>query len=359
MGTRRESVRPSARTSRSSGQTDRVSTKAGSVATLGESAQGTGSSLNMSSTQTGNFYADFQALVKEYDAPATLLNILDGMPPSEPASTPAAATPGPGATADGSTVADMVENDEIVYGKHFQKGPCIITVPNRNTPSTYYLRGFKIDGPTMKAFVKAVEANPTKTVAVHISRCNLTEEGYDTLITEANFNTIKRLTLIGPISTKPTTLDFTRLFSCSLETLKLNHWALTDDFLDSAVPALQKNDSLALLSLDFNRFSRRDHIETVLRINRKLVFISMRDATGGTKTSTLSAEDADFTKEMLSMNRSELEQLRSIKLKTVAGEDGGSPTLPAVPSIFMSDKIERKDNKVYFPGNTVFKKLVF
>merc|ERR1711881_9621 len=316
----------------------------------------TNSSLNMagSSVASDNFYSDFQSFVAGYDAPARLLHVLDGMPPVEANTTeptiPPSSTPAP---TDASVTATSEVPTEPVYGKHYHHGPCIIAAPNRASPSTYYLRGFKIDGPTMRAFLKAVEANPVKTVTVHIARCNLTEEGYNCLVSDANFSQIKRLVLVGPISEAPTTLDFTKLFSCTIETLKLHNWGLDDAFLERSVAALQKNESLALLSLDFNNFGSqaRSCLDKILRINRKLVFISMRSGCTNATSQTPPTEYS-FAKTELTMNPSGLEQLRSIKLK-------GSDDICTVPQIFKSESIERRGGKVYFMGNSVFKKMVF
>jgi len=98
-----------------------------------------------------------------------------------------------------------------------------------------------------------------------------------------------------------------------------------------------------LLSLDFNSFERVDHVRDVLRLNRKLMMMSLSNVGKSVKI----LDRNSYAAEMLDMDKNEIKAFRSIKLK-----DGN------VPKILKSDVITRRDGKVYFPGNNVFKKLI-
>ena len=62
----------------------------------------------------------------------------------------------------------------------------------------------------------------------------------------------------------------------------------------------------------------------------------------------ISLNRESYAAELLEMDARELKSFRSIKLKES----------PKVPKILRSGDIVRKDGKVYFPGNNVFKKLI-
>ena len=133
----------------------------------------------------------------------------------------------------------------------------------------------------MRAFLKAVESNPIRNVTIHISRCNLTPEAFDLFCSEANFTIINHLTLVGPLDkTKRKNFDLKKLFKVSLESLKLPCWGLDDNFMDESVDILQNNESLMLLCLDFNEFKRVDHVRSILRLNRKLMMLSLNNVVG-------------------------------------------------------------------------------
>lgn len=241
-----------------------------------------------------------------------------------------------------------------------------------------------------------------------------------------------------------TPVNFQQLFKTSLESLTLKHWNLTDEFLDNCIAVIQLNNTLQYLNLDFNDFKRRDHVEKILRVNRKLVNVSLRDAkrldetvlkynepvvmdgedtalpsstdqnkssldmtsstpssgkkskepkdskddrdskTGGKSASSASKNERASTPgqgadarpnsqscksnllnngapvvpepEMLVMTADEVREFRRAKLYKNEIESGGFQT---VPGVFLSEKIERRDRKLYFPGNGVFKRLVF
>merc|ERR1712173_471990 len=124
---------------------------------------------------------------------------------------------------------------------------------------------------------------------------------------------------------------------------KLPCWNLDDQFLSESVELLQNNDSLMLLSLDFNNFKRVDHIRDILRLNRKLMMASFKNV-----NQQISLDRESYAAELLEMEGKELKIFRSIKLK-----EG-----PKVPKILRSGDIVKKDGKVYFPGNNVLKKLI-
>ena len=198
----------------------------------------------------------------------------------------------------------------------------------------------------MRAFLKAIEANPVRNVTIHISRCNLTPEAFQLFISEANFTIINHLTLVGPLNSSKTPSyrdSLKKLFQVNLESLKLPCWNLDDQFLSESVELLQNNESLMLLSLDFNNFKKVDHIRDILRLNRKLMMVSFKNV-----NQQISLNRESYAAELLEMDARELKSFRSIKLKES----------PKVPKILRSGDIVRKDGKVYFPGNNVFKKLI-
>jgi hypothetical protein len=325
----------------------------------------------------------------------------------------------------------------INFLKNYSKGPSLILFPSTSSPSQVFVRNFKIDGKTMEAVLKSIDAqSPTnKSISLNISVCKMTNEAFDTLINTGNFSIIKSLTLIGnlPTNTPPnstgsgallqqlltTPVNLQLLFKTKLESLTLKNWNLTDEFLDNCVPIIQLNNHLQYLNLDFNDFKRRDHIDKILRVNRKLINISVRSGKNlvekiekfneplpvtpvlaenaevegqksdavfeevqstkpdsgkkSTKTSTKSAtpsanennktnaKDENSTPnptipepEMLIMTAEEVREYRRAKLYKKEVDENNT-----VPMVFLSDKIERRDKKLFFPGNGVFKRLIF
>jgi len=301
--------------------------------------------------------------------------------------------------------------------------PALLCAPNCEKPTHFYFRNFQIDALCMQSFLKAID-NPSiyKNISINISVCKLTNETFDVLIKNGNFNIIKHLTIIGnlPVSTSGiassativsvnnergallqqllnTPVKLGELFNTKLESLTMKNMNLTDDFLDTCVPSIQKNESLTFLNLDFNHISKRNHIDKILRVNRKLIAISIRsaknlncqeeffnepreifvqpndesensnEASSSGKKSRGSATPSNSDRptsqksvmkvqepEMLIMNPEELREYRRYHLYKEEVLANNS-----VPKIFLSDKIERRDKKVYFPGNQVFKRLIF
>jgi len=319
-----------------------------------ETASGLNSSIMSGGiSQSGNFFNDFQSFVQEFNAPSTLLKIVDRSEKnqknnnnnnSENVGDINSTTPKPfGVEIDLEDKLGDVVLCSMYSGHNWTDGPCIITTPNRAAPNVYHLRGFKIDVETMRAFLKAVESNPIRNVTVHISRCNLTPEAFNLFCSEANFTIINHLTLVGPLDkTKRKNFDLKKLFKVSLESLKLPCWGLDDNFMDESVEILQNNESLMLLCLDFNEFKRVDHVRSILRLNRKLMMLSL---SGGEQKMI---DQDSYAAEMLEMDRKELRAFRSIKLKDNS----------IVPKILKSDAVSKKNGRVYFPGNNVFKKLI-
>jgi len=276
----------------------------------------------MSTSNTGNFCNDFQSFIREFEAPARLLKIVAPVPVGEE------------------------EPESLKYNPN---GPFLYVTPNKQTPKFYYLRGFKLESQTMRAFLKAIDANSsTKSITINISRCNITPEAFSILLKEGNFQIIKHISIIGFGSTMPG-IDFKQLFTTNLDSLKLSFLNLDDQFLEASVGMLQRNEWLSLLSLDFNNFSESGvsgSLEKVLRLNRKLVTVSARSAKG---LKRVEKTDLPMIKSpFLEMNGAEMKIFKQVKL----GIENKQPT------IFKNDKIERKDRKILFPGNTVFKKLI-
>jgi len=320
-----------------------------------ETASGLNSSIMSGGiSQSGNFFNDFKSFVQEFNAPSSLLKIVDRSEKiqknnnnnPENASDLNSSTPKPfGVELDLENKLGDVVLCSMYAGHNWTDGPCIITTPNRAAPNVYHLRGFKIDVETMRAFLKAVESNPIRNVTIHISRCNLTPEAFNLFCSEANFTIINHLTLVGPLDkTKRKNFDLKKLFKVSLESLKLPCWGLDDTFMDESVEILQNNESLMLLCLDFNEFERVDHVKSVLRLNRKLMMLSLSGGRRGEKEIDQDSYGAD----MLEMDKQELKVFRSIKLKDNS----------IVPKILKSDAVSKKNGRVYFPGNNVFKKLI-
>ena len=187
-------------------------------------------------------------------------------------------------------------------------------MPNRSSPNVYHLRGFKIDVETMRAFLKAIEANPVRNVTIHISRCNLTPEAFDLFCSDADFSIINHLTLVGPLDdSKRKLFDIKKLFQVNLESLKLPCWGLTDEFMDDCIEVLQKNESLMLLSLDFNKFQRMDHVIKILRVNRKLMGLSIRNV----NNTSNKVSDITYSTELLEMNDFNILEQLSIDLQNL------------------------------------------
>lgn len=312
-------------------------------------------------SQSGNFFNDFKSYVQEFNAPSTLLKIVDRSEKnqknnnnnnSENASDLNSSIKPFGVEVDLEDKLGDVVLCSMYSGHNWTDGPCIITTPNRAAPNVYHLRGFKIDIETMRAFLKAVESNPIRNVTIHISRCNLTPEAFDLFCSEANFTIINHLTLVGPLDkTKRKNFDLKKLFKVSLESLKLPCWGLDDNFMDESVDILQNNESLMLLCLDFNEFKRVDHVRSILRLNRKLMMLSLNNVVGkmrGQNDGDKIVDQDCYAAEMLEMDKKELKAFRSIKLKDNS----------IVPKILKSDAVSKKNGKVYFPGNNVFKKLI-
>merc|ERR1712226_1577419 len=113
------------------------------------------SSIMSGLSQSGNFFNDFKSFVQEFNAPSSLLKVVDRSSNNQKNGDSHNSNPSEPVSPD---LDNNLSNED--FGQNWTHGPCIMTSPNRAAPNVYHLRGFKIDVETMRAFLKAIEANP-------------------------------------------------------------------------------------------------------------------------------------------------------------------------------------------------------
>jgi len=284
----------------------------------------------MSISQSGNFNNDFRSFVLDLKAPSTLVKIQTY---SKPRALTAASD-----TRSTTSVADYESNI----------GPVIYALPNIVNPRFYQVRGFKIDGLTMKALLQAIYANGQENVRLNIARCRITKEAWSTLADSIDvFSSLKHLEIVPVIGEKFDNDELAliqKLFTKDLETLSLRYFGLDDDFLNGVADSCQKNNSLKALILDFNNFTTTTALEKILRINRSLILVSVRNS--------FPSQELDLTALKAQYDFSPSEQILFRKTLLCPSE--------CDPKIFSdTDSILRKNNCLTFTGNQNIKKFLF
>jgi len=284
----------------------------------------------MSISQSGNFNNDFRSFILDLKAPSTQVKI-------QAYSKSRALT----AASDTRSINSVTEYESNV-------GPVIYALPNIVNPRFYQVRGFKIDGLTMKALLQAIHANGQENVRLNIARCRITSDAWAVLAESIDvFSSLKHLEIVPVIGANfddDNLKLIQKLFTKDLETISLRNFGFNDEFLNDIVDSCQKNESLKALILDFNNFTTLSALEKILRINRSLVLVSVRKS--------FPSKEFDLSALKTQFKFSPSEQI--ILRKTIL-----CPT-ESDPKIFSDTySILRNNNCLTFSGNQNIKKFLF